>query len=292
MRRICLVLAASCAALAATAALGQTGLRSDVTFDVYAPMSENHELLRRILSPQAWQAAQAALAKSRRTLQPQSVDLSKEHFIVYVPSSPPPARGYGLMVFVPPWNDARMPAGWSTVFDERNMIYASAAQSGNDENVITRRIPLALLAEANIAKRYTIDPARIYVGGFSGGSRVAMNIALAYPDVFDGAFLNAGSDPIGGDKIPLPPSDLLARFQENTRLYYATGAQDVGSLGLDARSLHSMKAFCAFHVQQQIVPGTTHEVASPRVLEQALAYLDTPPANDAAQLASCRAALH
>lgn len=269
-----------------------TGLQRDVTFGDYAPQSDNHELLRRVLSPAAWQYAQAELAKTRQNLQPQSIDLVKEHFVVYVPAAPPPTAGYGLMVFVPPWSSARLPDGWSSELDERGIIFVSADQSGNDQNVFTRRMPLALLAEANIAKRYHLDPARIYIGGFSGGSRVAMRLALAYPDVFDGAFLDAGSDPIGTSAIPVPPAGLLQRFQENTRLYYATGAQDVGSLGLDAHSLGSMRDFCVFNVIHQVVPDTTHEIASPRVLAQALAYLDKPPANDMAQLSSCRAAAH
>jgi hypothetical protein len=277
---------------AAAPAQPLTGLQRDVTFGDYTPQSDNHELLRRVLAPAAWQYAQAELTKTGQNLQPQSIDLAKEHFIVYVPPLPPPAAGYGLMVFVPPWDSAWMPDGWSAVFDERAMIYVSAAQSGNDQNVFTRRMPLALLAEANIAKRYQIDPSRVYIGGLSGGSRVAMRLALAYPDVFEGAFLNAGSDPIGTKAIPIPPADLLRRFQENTRLYYATGAQDIGSLGLDAHSLASMRDFCVFNVIHQVVPDTTHEIASPHVLAQALAYLDTPPSNDMAQLSSCRNGLH
>lgn len=286
------LLAALTAAAIPVLAQTQTGLQRDVTFSDYAPQTELQELFRRLLAPQDWQTTQAVLAKTNGALQAQPLDLAQEHFVVYVPSSPPPAAGYGLMVFVPPWNAAIMPGEWTFVFDEAHMIYVSAANSGNNQRVDTRRITLAVLAEANIAKRYPIDPARIYIGGLSGGSRVAMRIALAYPDIFDGAFLNAGSDPIGTDRVPLPPPELLKRFQEHSRLYYATGAQDVGSLGLDASSLRSMRAFCMFNVRQQVVPNTTHELASARVLEQALAYLDAPPASDAAQLSSCRAALH
>ena len=63
--------------------------------------------------------------------------------------------------------------------------------------------------------RYPIDPKRVYVGGLSGGSRAAEMTALAYPDVFRGALLNAGSDPIGGEAgIYLPPAELFRRFQE------------------------------------------------------------------------------
>ncbi|MBS0277555.1 MAG: hypothetical protein JSR81_08030 [Proteobacteria bacterium] len=277
-------LALSCGASAQTA----TGLQEELIFTNTTPLSENGELIRRLLTAQVY----AEAVSSGANLHGQSLDIGKERFVVYVPAVPPPSAGYALMVFVPPWNTAKLPYGWAEVFDAHAMIFVSAAQSGNDQNVYNRRIPLALLAEANIAARYHLDPARIYVGGFSGGSRVAMRVALAYPDVFDGAFLNAGSDAIGTDAIPLPPPDLFRRFQENTRLYYATGAQDVGSLGLDAGSRKSMRDHCVFNIVEQRVVRTTHEVASARVLSSALDYLDTPPANDAAQLTTCRAAQH
>ena len=62
-------------------------------------------------------------------------------------------------------------------------------------------MPLALLAYENIRRSHTLDANRVYVGGMSGGSRVALRVALAYPDVFRGALLNAGSDPIGDGAV-------------------------------------------------------------------------------------------
>ena len=58
-----------------------------------------------------------------------------------------------------------------------------------------------VLAAYNVMKRYAVDPQRVFVSGFSGGARVAMRLALAYPDLFRGALMDAGSDPIG-DAIP------------------------------------------------------------------------------------------
>jgi poly(3-hydroxybutyrate) depolymerase len=52
---------------------------------------------------------------------------------------------------------------------------------------------LALIAAQNAMAQYSVDPQQVYIGGFSGGSRVALRLALGYPDVFHGALLNAGS---------------------------------------------------------------------------------------------------
>ena len=40
-----------------------------------------------------------------------------------------------------------------------------------------RREPLALLAALNILADYPIDPEQVYIGGFSGGSRIARRLA-------------------------------------------------------------------------------------------------------------------
>ena len=92
---------------------------------------------------------------------------------------------------------------------------------------LTRRAPLALLAAYNLMSRYPVDAQKVYVGGFSGGARIALRLALAYPDLFHGALLNAGSDPLGMPGRPHRRSpQLLQQFQESTRLVYVTGEHD------------------------------------------------------------------
>jgi hypothetical protein len=72
--------------------------------------------------------------------------------------------------------------------------------------------------------------------------------ALAYPDVFHGALLNAGSDPIGGEAgIYLPPAELFHRFQQ-TRLVYVTGESDELNLRDDQISRGSMRDWCVLDI--------------------------------------------
>ena len=223
-----------------------TGFQRNVTFSAYSPLSGSVELARRTLSP----LANLEVARASARLRPQAIDLTQESFSIYVPARHP-SKGYALMAFIPPWQDAHLPAGWAAVFDEHGMIFVSAARSGNEENVIDRRIPLALLGAYNIMQRYPIDPDRVYIGGFSGGSRVAMRTALAYPDLFRGALLNAGSDPIGGSEALLPPDDLFAQFQSSTRLVYVTGSEDSWNIQHDRDSRDSMQAWCVFRDQRR-----------------------------------------
>ena len=192
------------------------------------------------------------------------------------------------MVFIPPWQDAHLPSGWATVLEQRGMVFVSAAKSGNEERVLDRRIPLALLGAYNVMQRYPIDPERVYIGGFSGGSRVALRTALAYPDLFRGALLNSGSDPIGDGEDLLPPDDLFAKFQ-NSRLVYVTGSEDNWNMQHDMVSRDSMNGWCVFNTAIETMHRVGHEAAAPYPLDRAIAALDQRPSVDQGKLAACRA---
>jgi hypothetical protein len=261
-----------------------TGLRRNVIFSAYSSLSGSLELARRTLSPLAY----VEIARASARLRPQAVDLTQESFSVYVPAQRP-LKGFGLMVFIPPWQDARLPPGWMSALDERGMLFVSAAKSGNQETVLDRRIPLALLGAYNVMQRYPVDPDRIYISGFSGGSRVAMRIALAYPDLFRGAVLNAGSDPIGGSEALLPPDDLLAQFQSSSRLVYVTGSEDGWNIQRDMVSRDSMKGWCVFGTVVETMLKVGHEAATAYSLRRAVSALDQRAPVDSEKLAACRA---
>jgi hypothetical protein len=263
-----------------------TGLQRNVLFTKYSPLSGSAELVRRTLSPLA--NIEIARAVKNAALRPQSVDLLEERFSFYVPVKRP-SRGYGLLVFIPPWQDARLPPGWAAVLDEHGMIFVSAAKSGNDEKVLDRRIPLALLGAYNIMQRYPIDADRVYIGGFSGGSRVALKTALAYPDLFRGALLNAGSDPIGEGEDLLPPADLFAKFQSSSRFVYLTGSEDNWNSQHDMASRGSMKSWCVFGTVVETMLRAGHEAAVSYYVDRAITALDQRPPVDPAKLSACRA---
>jgi predicted esterase len=262
----------------------------DVVFEAYSPLSENAELLRRMLSPLAAHVVDQALARSKKILTAQSIDLSAERFVVHAPPQAP-TGGYGVLVFISPNQEAKVPAGWEPILDQYGVIYVSAERSGNAEDVLGRRMPLALLALENIRRRYNLDPDKIYIGGFSGGARVALRVALDYPDVFRGALLNAGSDPIGAPPNHLPAPDLFARFQTASRIVYVTGAADAEVLYRDRDSLQSLDKACVFGGKALVSPATDHEIAKPAALAKALATLGAAAPSDSGRQATCEAAL-
>jgi poly(3-hydroxybutyrate) depolymerase len=270
---------------------GPTGLQHDVVFSDYSQLASMSEVLRRTLSPLDELQLQEQLTRSGRHLEGQSINLANERFVLYVPAQAP-IFGYGLMVFVPPWEDARMPADWAQVMDRYGMIFVSAARSGNEQNVATRREPLAITAAYNVMQRYPVAAQRVFVAGFSGGSRVAQRLALAYPDLFRGALLNAGSDPISGRGAMLPPADVFSQAQTDLHVLYLTGDRD-SSLPGDASSIESLHRWCVFGTDSHVILGRSHESAPAAALDGALKTLLAAPNDppDPARLATCRATI-
>src|SRR5438270_6299679 len=144
---------ADCAQRSATPGAAETQLK-DVIFSQYSPLSRTEEIVRRTLTPLTARRGRQALSAKGQALAEQPIDLTQERFAVYVPQGAPPANGYGLFVFVAPWTQATQPRRWRPPLDKHGLILVSAAHSGNEANILERRLPLALLAYENVRARY------------------------------------------------------------------------------------------------------------------------------------------
>jgi pimeloyl-ACP methyl ester carboxylesterase len=272
-------------ATAASAGDAPTGMLNDVTFSRYGDYASSAELARRLVTPiNAWRLQQHA-ALSGTVLKDQPIDLVQERFALYVPAQEPP-DGYALLVFVPPWDGAKVPPDWAPVMDRHGMIFVTAARIGNDTSLLDRRDPVALLAAINVMAGYHVNPRRVYIGGLSGGSRVAERLALGYPDLFRGALLEAGSDPLG--KAVPPPSTLFEQFQRGTRVVFLTGQMDATNLDTDRTSRQSLREWCIDDVDMRQIPWMGHVLAAPSALDLALTSLESHRAPDPAKLDACR----
>jgi Esterase PHB depolymerase len=267
-------------------AVAQEGRSEVVTFDQYTPLAGNLMMAERLLTPLTGAQLRDRLAAAGKGLRDQPVDLAQEQFRIYVPGARPPG-GYGVFVFVPPWDENNLPQGWETAFDAQGVIFVSATRSGNAASPLGRREPLAILAAYNVMQRFPVDPARVYVGGFSGGSRIALRLALGYPDLFHGALLDAGSDPIGGSDLPLPPRAVFEQFRIASRLIYVTGSRDEYHLVQQGGSVGSLGHWCMGNVSTQPVSGLGHDLAPPSVISAVLASLGKPVSAPTAQSEQC-----
>lgn len=270
--------------------IAPVGLLRDVVFTRYPPFADNGERLRRLVSPLDALQIEQRMGGNRDALRAEPLDPAQQRFTLYVPRDPAPATGYALLVFIPPSDDARVPVQWIPALDRTHTIFVCAAHSGNDADVLDRREPLALLAAYGVMYHYHINPAQVYIGGFSGGSRVALRLALGYPDLFRGALLDAGSDPIGTAQVPLPPPDLLHVFQQSSRIVFVTGDEDVIRQAQLARADASLEYWCAFDKDSLTAMHTRHALADAFVFAQALRELQRRKVPEAARMETCREA--
>jgi len=102
-----LLLGAGFAAMLVLPASAQTAasqLRTDVVFTEYSALSSTAELVRRLYSPLSAIRLNQEAQRAGRTLRGQPIDLTKEHYSLYIPDHPHSSSGaYSLLVFIPPW---------------------------------------------------------------------------------------------------------------------------------------------------------------------------------------------
>jgi Esterase PHB depolymerase len=102
------------------------------------------------------------------------------------------------------------------VLDSHKLIWIGANHSGNDR-ALWCRAGLAIDAAYNVQQQYKIDPARVYVAGMSGGSKIASLVGVAYSDVFAGGIYCCGTSFYRDIEAPSPAGERLA---DNQRRVY------------------------------------------------------------------------
>ena len=63
------------------------------------------------------------------------------------------------MVFVSPSDRFALPPGWAAVLSREGLVLVSARASGNDQDTLERRVPLALNGYGYAIRHLPIDPA-------------------------------------------------------------------------------------------------------------------------------------
>ena len=279
-------LAALCAAAATSQGIAK--FRA-VTFTGTTPLARNGALIERLFSPFA--SADLAAKNDAAALNAFPIDPRNERFGLYVPAKMP-AKGYGLLVWVSPLEGAGMPPDWPATLEERGVIFVTAGRSGNDTSPLGRRIPLALTAAANVVRTYPVDPDRIWIAGFSGGSRIAERMALAYPDVFTGAILDGSSDAVGSTDVPLPPRANFDRLLDRMAIVFSSGGDDLSNVQDAKRVASILRRHCFDRFSIDVRRGEGHQVMNGRSLAKAMDFLDRPREAPSPGDRQCRAQLY
>lgn len=261
-----------------------TGLLEDQPVERPSNRVDGAEFARRLLSPLSGRDVTRFLAAEGRKLAAEPFAPGDFSVDLYVPKRQPEA-GYGLLVFVPPMDEFAIPSDWKRVLEQRGLLLVMPRGAGNDADVFGRRIPAVLHAEAYAASAYRLDPARRYVGGFSGGARLAQRVALAWPDVFQGSLQFAGSVVVGESLMPPPERELFDQARSQGRFVLVSGGQDLPNRRNDALARERFDALCFAGVHGFGPARLDHWVPDARGFAKALDRLESPvqatPQNEA-----------
>jgi predicted peptidase len=185
---------------------------------------------------------------------------------MYVPETYNASKPAGLMVYIGPTAEGRMPPGWQLVVDEENLIWISANQSG-EETQSARRILYAVLAPQIASRGYLIDTDRIYLSGFSDGGEVASTVAINFANLFDGAIYICGAM-----HWTEHPPKLFEHVKAN-RYVFLTGEDDINR-DLTGFIYRKYQDAGVPNVRLMIVRSMRHTNPDTENFRKALNYLD------------------
>lgn len=259
------------------AAAAETGQRH-MMFSERSPLSPTIEQSKRL----GWQMQQI-----RDSKMPFEYKIEDESYELFVPGSYADDKTWGLFVWVSPGNSGAPTKEWLPLLEKRKLIWVSPNNVGN-ERTVWIRLGLALDAVHGARKAYNVDPKRVYVGGFSGGGRIASIMPVAWPDVFAGGVYMMGSSfyralpaPGKGGAVwratyRAPPSQHLTAAKKNGRHVFFTGEKDQNR-DLTKVISDEFKKDGFAHVMYIEVPGLGHSRPDLEWMEKAFDALIPPP---------------
>jgi dienelactone hydrolase len=148
----------------------------------------------------------------------------------------------------------------------KGFLFASAYRAGNDVPK-QQRIRIILDVLDDLRRNYNIDPDRTYIGGFSGGGRVACGIAFALPEYFGGVMPACASGDVREE------SWLRQRVADRLSVALLTGDKDFNH-GEVSRLRNPYLEAIGVRSKVWVQPGLGHAVPGDKVLGEAVAWLE------------------
>lgn len=212
---------------------------------------------------------------------PPPYDVTKEEFEILLPKGYDKTKPYGLLIWIGA-GGPNIPKSWESVLAENDLILVAARNSGNQRNIFDR-FRLALDANYNLRELYNIDGRRVYVSGFSGGSRVASMLGVCWAEMFSGTICFMGVnfyEPVAAEDGKtyglsyLPDDQVLALAKQYCRYVLVTGEKDFNLPNTRAAYTEGFQKEKFNAVKKLEVPGLGHKLPDETWLRQALEFLD------------------
>ena len=196
----------------------------------------------------------------------ENYDSTKQRFELYVPSGAASRGAAPLILFISPSQKATGLAQFRKLCDREGVVFASPHQAGN-QTPGARRVRIVMDTLDEVRRRIKIDPDRTYIGGFSGGGRIAMTIATALSEYFGGVI------PVcAGGKLRDEPW-LRERASSRLRFALLTGENDFNRGEIERMT---QTLFSGIGVTSRVWTAKRigHAIPSGRTLDEAFAWLE------------------
>lgn len=208
-------------------------------------------------------------------------DLAQEDFMVRLPKTHDPLHASGLVVWVDAGERTNLDARLFEACDALGFILIGADNTGNG-GPTAERYQMALDCVAIADRAFLIDPARVYLGGISGGGVIATHLWGCFPDVFHGAVpmaaLGSYKDvPAGPGKVwkgnyQKPLDQPRLKLLKQNRIAVITGDLDFNHEPI----LGTTKIMLADALPIKVwdIKGLRHDIAPPGTFLEALSWVD------------------
>ena len=156
---------------------------------------------------------------------------------------------------------------WKSVCQRHGILFVGPHNAGNDCPG-PRRARIVLDALDDVRRNYHIDPDRTYLCGFSGGGRVACQLAFALPELFGGVVPLCAAGELRTEPW------LRQRVIDRLSVAFVTGERDFNR-GEVERFRGPMLSDVGVRTKVWVVPGLGHRPPGPPILEDVFQWLET-----------------
>ncbi len=200
---------------------------------------------------------------------PGKANIAKYPVGVYVPPSYDGSKPYGLVVSMTnAKSKSPYPGNFSTTLDERKLIWVgfdpyTHMMQGKDNALFCLAVVYA------VAREYSLDPSRIYIGGFSLGGQLSRTAILSESWPFTGSFfLNISNH-------PGPDDSLQWRYaRKHIPMVIVSGDYDYNRAS--SSWSYERQLSCGYrHAAYMHVPMQGHRLVPAETFDAIISYLDS-----------------
>ena len=172
----------------------------------------------------------------------------------------------GVIVFVSPIDSGEPQKGWLELLQQRHLSWVAAEGFGNQQ-LSAQRVLVAVMALSLAQKSAALDRNRIYIGGMSGGGRIASLTAPRFPQMFSGGLYIVGAN------FWLPDDSQLRQKAAANRYVFITGVKDFNRSEMKSVYSRYRKKGLASSLFMDL-PAYSHEYPDTEQLGHAIDFLD------------------